>query len=142
MGLKYLLDTNILSELAKPQPNANVQQQLAQHYPACCTAVTVWHELHYGVQRLPESKRKLALTEFLKQLENNGLPILDYNKVAALWLAEQRAMLSQQGIVVPYQDGEIAAIAAAHGLTLITRNFKDFVMYSDLAVENWFELKS
>lgn len=51
MGLKYLLDTNILSEPVKPHPNEHVLHKLSQHSGQYCTSVTVWHELHYGVER-------------------------------------------------------------------------------------------
>ena len=61
MGLKYLLDTNILSEPVKPHPNEHVLHKLNQYSGQYCTSVTVWHELHYGVERMTESKRKKSL---------------------------------------------------------------------------------
>ena len=58
MGLKYLLDTNILSEPAKSHPNPHVLHKLNQYSGQYCTAVTVWHELHFGVERMTDSKSK------------------------------------------------------------------------------------
>lgn len=139
MGLSYLLDTNILSEPTKPHPNPHVIRRLQQHNGQYCTAVTVWHELHYGVQRLTDSKRKTSLFAYLNALEQSGLVILPYEKMAGEWLAQARSKLAQQGITAPYPDGEIAAIAMTQQLTLVTRNVQDFVIYDGLRVENWFE---
>lgn len=139
MGLKYLLDNNILSEPARPQPDANVLQKMAQYAGEYCTSVTVWHELHYGVERLPESAKKTKLAAYLRSLEQGGLPVLPYEKPAGVWLAQQRAQLSKQGISIPFAGGEIAAVACVNQLTVVTRNVADFSMYDGLNVENWFE---
>lgn len=138
MGLKYLLDTNILSEPTKKQPNPYVIERLAAHAGECATAVTVWHELHYGVMRLPPTPRKQALLAYLEALGRSNLPILPYEGSAAVWLAQERARLALLGIPVPYADSEIAAIAHAHQLVLVTRNVTDFSVYTGLQVENWF----
>lgn len=61
MSFRYLLDTNILSEPAKPIPNENVLRQLNIHQLEIVTASVVIHELIYGCLRLPESRRRDAL---------------------------------------------------------------------------------
>ncbi len=142
MGLKYLLDANILSEPTKKQPNQQVLHKLGIHAGKYCTAVTVWHEMHYGLARLVESQRKTALCAYMQRLEDSGLPILPYEKTAGLWLAQERARLSQQGIAIPFADGEIAAIAFINQLILVTRNVSDFNMYGQLVIENWFDGES
>lgn len=139
MGLKYLLDANILSEPTKKQPNPHVLRQLEMHAGEYCTAVTVWHKMHYGLERLPDSPRKLSLMAYLAFLDQSGLPVLPYEKPAGQWLAQERGRLSKQGITIPFADGEIAAVAFSHQLTLVTRNVTDFSMYEHLTVENWFE---
>lgn len=139
MGLKYLLDTNILSEPTKKQPNPQVLSKLERYAGQYGTAVTVWHELHYGVERLSDVQRKASLRAYLDALEREGLPVLPYEKSAALWLAQERGRLSQQGISIPLADGEIAAVAYSHRLILVTRNVADFSMYTQLLVENWFD---
>lgn len=137
MGLKYLLDTNILSEPAKPQPNANVMRNLELYAGQYATSSTVWHELNYGVERMPDSKRKESLVAYLAALEQSGLPILPYDKKAALWFAQERARLAAQGIVATYADGEIAAVVHTNQLTLVTRNHKDFKLYESINIDNW-----
>lgn len=138
MGMKFLLDTNVLSEPAKVEPNQNVLQKLSQFSGQFCTAVTVWHELHYGVERMTGSRRKVSLSGYLNSLELAGLVILPYEKNAAEWLAHERARLSKQGVSISFADGEIAAIAFVNQLTLVTRNVSDFAYFENLRVENWF----
>lgn len=138
MGLRYLLDTNILSEPAKAQPNQHVLHKLNQYCGQYCTAVTVWHELHYGVERMADSKRKESLFTYLKSLEQGGLVILPYEKIAGEWLAQERGRLSKRGVTIPFMDGEIAAIAFTNQLTLVTRNVDDFANYGELVIQNWF----
>lgn len=139
MGLKYLLDTNILSELARPQPNPQVVEKMRQYSGHYGTAVTAWHEINYGVQRMPDSVRRRHYQSYLDTLETAGLPILPYEKVAGEWLAQERGRLSQQGISVALADGEITAIAVSNHLTLVTRNVKDFTHFNNLTIENWFD---
>ena len=137
--INYLIDTNILSEPARKQPNSNVMQRLAQYDGQYVTAAVVWHELHYGCELLAESKRKTELQSYLLTLQDGGLIILPYDQLAAEWYAKQRAVLKAQGKMPAYADGEIAAIAAVNNLTLVTRNTDDFSDFKNLELDNWFE---
>ena len=137
--ISYLLDSNILSEPARLTPDDNVLQQLANHDGAYATAAIVWHELVYGCELLATSKRKKQLQSYLEMLLINGLIVLPYDQAAADWYAKERARLQRQGLTCAYADGEIAAIAVAQKLTLVTRNTQDFQNFQNLALQNWFE---
>jgi tRNA(fMet)-specific endonuclease VapC len=137
MGLRYLLDANVLSEPVKKQPNQYVIEALSKHVGLYCTCVTVWHELIYGIALLDPSKKKDSLNAYLESLIRGGLTILSYEQ-AARWFAQERARLSRVGVTVPMADGEIASISAINNLTLVTRNVGDFKHYEGLALENWF----
>ncbi len=63
--MKYLADTNVLSELAKSVPNRAVLEKFRQHRHETATASVVWHELRYGYRRLPVSRKRDALESFL-----------------------------------------------------------------------------
>ena len=134
--LKYLLDTNILSERARRRPDLNVESRLGAHAHEACTAAPVLHELEYGLVRMPDGLRKQELAGYLKWVLR--LEILPYDRDAARWHAEERARLTGRGRMPPFVDGQIAAIAATNGLTLVTRNTGDFDDFTDLSVENWF----
>jgi tRNA(fMet)-specific endonuclease VapC len=135
----YLLDTNILSEPAKKNPDSNVMQLFEEHDGQFATSAIVWHELNYGCAALPDSKRKSELQSYLSTLANNGLLILPYDHSAAEWFAQQRAVLKVCGKTAAYVDGEIAAVAVVNNLTLVSRNTDDFQFFEGLIIENWFE---
>jgi len=137
--LSYLLDTNILSEATKPKPNAQVLAKLKAYNGYYATAVTAWHELNFGCERLPESKLKQRLQSYLAMLLQQSLDILPFTQQAAEWLAIERARLMKTGYLFGFADGEIASIAVANNLILVTRNTKDFERFSGLQLENWFE---
>jgi tRNA(fMet)-specific endonuclease VapC len=137
--ISYLLDSNILSEPAKLKPNAQVLKQFANHDDCYATAAIVWHELVYGCELLPASKRKEQLQAYLEMLLMNGLIILPYDQLAADWYAKERARLQLQGQTCAYADGEIAAIAVSNKLTLVTRNIQDFQNFQNLSLQNWFD---
>ncbi len=137
--ISYLLDSNILSEPARLKPNAHVLQQFANYDGCYATAAIVWHELVYGCELLPASKRKEQLQAYLEMLLMNGLIILPYDQLAADWYAKERARLQLQGKTCAYADGEIAAIAVSNKLTLVTRNTQDFQNFQNLSLQNWFD---
>ena len=64
--------------------------------------------------------------------------VLPYDLKAAAWLGEERARLAGIGRPAPRTDGEIAAIAVSNGLTLVTRNTRDFEGFAGLALHDWF----
>lgn len=132
----YLLDTNVLSELGRPDPDAGVLARLAEVDTVCSVASVTWHELRYGVDRLPTGRRRSALDALLAQLATR-FPVLPYDRAAAEWHGAQRVRLERAGRTAPFADGEVAAVAAIRGLRLVTRNLTDFAGYDDLVVETW-----
>ena len=135
--MTYLLDTNILSELVRPQPNEAVQTKVKAFERECAVATLVWHELLYGFHRMAEGKKKRTLEHYL--FENvDLLPKMTYDDKAARWQARERARLERLGQPTSFVDGQIAAIAATNGLSLVTRNVRDFEHFEGLEVQNWF----
>lgn len=137
-GLRLLLDTNVLFEPTRPHPNAGVQLRLQEHRGEVCTAAPVLHEMHYGLGRMPDGKRKQQLTRYVHEVLRPSLEVLPYDREAALRHAEERARLTFQGRTPPFVDGQIAAIAMVNDLILITRNTRDFENFTDSRYENWF----
>lgn len=139
MSTRFLLDTNVLSEPLRPQPNENVLRLLRQHQNEIMTATLVWHELLFGCYRLPISARRAAIEDYLFHVVLPSVPLLPYDEAAARWHAEERARLTGSGRTPPFADGQIAAIAATQNLILVTRNRKDYQEFNGVEIANWFE---
>jgi tRNA(fMet)-specific endonuclease VapC len=139
VSIRYLVDTNILSEAIRQTPNQKVMQRLKQERHHIATASVVWHELLFGCQRLPVSRRRSQLENYLQDLLLAGLVILPYTQSAAEWHATERLRLTTIGKPPAFADGMIAAITHQHQLILVTRNVSDFEGFADLQFENWFD---
>jgi tRNA(fMet)-specific endonuclease VapC len=131
------LDTSIVSSPVSRKPNAEIIRRLDQDGAECAIAAPVWHELTYGCRRLPRGKRRTALETFLQDVVQPSFSVLPYDAVAATWHGHERARLEGLGKPAPYVDGQIAAIAHANGLVLVTLNTKDFARFRELAVDDW-----
>lgn len=137
MSKAFLLDTNVLSELVKPRPDRRVVRTFERRAADVATAAPVWHELSFGCRRLPASRRRKELLNFLAEVVT-ALPILPYDRAAADWHASERARLARAGRTASFVDGQIAAIATVNALTLVTRDRSGYVSFADLEVESWF----
>ncbi|MDY6953123.1 MAG: type II toxin-antitoxin system VapC family toxin [Thermodesulfobacteriota bacterium] len=135
--MKYLLDTNVVSEGVKTTPNASVLHKLEKHGHEMITAAPVWHELRYGCHRLPRSRKRKMIESFLNDVVRKNLLILPYDDRAAEWHAKERARLSSKGRTPPFVDGQIAAIAKVNGLVLVSRNVENYEPFSGIETENW-----
>jgi tRNA(fMet)-specific endonuclease VapC len=135
--MKYLLDTNVLSESLKTSPQKSVLNLTERHHYEIVTAAPVWHELFYGCQRLPASRKREIIETFLHDVLKPNMTILPYDERAAEWHAKERARLTFLGQMPSFVDGQIAAIAKVNNLILVTRNTSDFKKFSGLKLENW-----
>lgn len=137
MTAAYLLDTNAISEPLRPEPNPNLLRRIHEYEGQVAIAAIVWHELLYGCWQLPDSRRREVIEQYLFDVVLPSIPILPYDARAAQWHASERARLTRLGQPPSFADGQIAAIAAVHDLTLVTANTADFTHFDGLAVENW-----
>jgi tRNA(fMet)-specific endonuclease VapC len=140
VSLRFLLDTNVLSEPLKPAPDVGVMQHFREHRQELATATLVWHELLFGCYRLPPSTRRTAIEQYLSQVVAL-LPMFPYDEAAAAWHARERSRLVSLGQTPAFVDNQIAAIAQVNHLTLVTANVADFVQFDGLNVVNWMHKK-
>jgi hypothetical protein len=124
--LSYLLDTNVLSELRRKTPNAGVVEWFARR-PASTLFLSVLTlgELRKGVENIADADRRTALLDWLEAelptfFTGRILPI--DAQVADRW----GRMMAAAGRPVPGIDSLIGATAAHHGLSLVTRNVRDY----------------
>jgi tRNA(fMet)-specific endonuclease VapC len=136
--LRFLLDTNILSEPLRPQPNPLVIQRMVEHSEALATASVVYHEIQFGCYRLPDSRKRRTIAAYLQDEIEAKLVILPYDLDAAQWHAKERSRLVDLGRTPSYIDSQIAAIAVVNNLVLVTNNTADYSNFEDLQLENWF----
>lgn len=143
----YLLDTNIISELAKLNPNKNVYNHILEKKSLCAIASTTWNELLYGLNITPPGKKRDYLFSFIVDYIQSQFPIINFDAHAAWIQGDIRARLKETGNEANYSsrfaDTEIAAIAISNQMILVTRNAKDFEPISRIDTifhyENWFE---
>lgn len=139
MSLKYLLDTNIVSETLRPKPNSTILARLKRHKDEIAIPAVGWHELWYGAKRLEPSRKRAAIEEYLDQVLAISVPVLPYDARAAEWHAAERARLTRLGKAPPFADGQIAAIAYVNGLILVTLNTADYQQFEGITLQDWSE---
>lgn len=121
----FLLDTNIISELVKPKPEANVTEWVENTDESLLyLSVLTLGEIRRGIAALPQSRRRATLEAWLdKELRARfeGRILVIDQEVADRW-GLLTAAARNSGIVLPVIDGLLAATALEHNLTLVTRD--------------------
>lgn len=142
----YLLDTNIISELGKPNPYQNVVRLINEKKSLCAISVTTWNEMIYGLNLKPEGKKRDFLFDFIVDFVQSTFPIISLDNHAAWIQGDIRQRLRNIGKDADetgYADTEIAAIAISNQMILVSRNTKHFEpikkIDSVFCFENWFE---
>ncbi|MEI6072999.1 MAG: type II toxin-antitoxin system VapC family toxin [Verrucomicrobiae bacterium] len=126
--MSFLVDTNVLSESAKRQPDAGVMAWLRENEREIYVSTITIGELRRGIERLPEGARKTKLRHWLQALCDcmKGRVLAFSTSSAHVW-GQLKAKGDAAGFVTPTLDSQIAAIAKRHGLTVVTRNMGDFL---------------
>ena len=140
MKKAYLLDTNIVSEFSKANPNPQVLDFYQARKNLCAISAITWQELTRGVSQLPEGKRKNTLQSFIENFEANT-EVISYDKFASQICGEMQANAEKEGHTLPFYDSQIAATAISNGMVLVTHNIADFEPMREksfLRVEDWF----
>lgn len=138
--MSFLLDTNVVSEWTKPRPNKGLITWLEQvDEGSVFLSVLTLAELRHGIERLAVGRRRRQLHGWLRdelplRFESRILPVSvqiadEWGKVIARCEARGRALGAM--------DGLIAATASVHGLTLVTRNIRDFESALKSLINPW-----
>ena len=138
--MSFLLDTNVVSEWVKPQPNPHVVAWLAEvDEDRVFLSVASLAEIRRGIELMPKGKRRDRLFDWL----TGDLParfdgrILDINqRIAETW-GIVMARGQKAGLNVHIMDAFFAATAEAHRLTLVTRNVQHFLKLGTPLLNPW-----
>lgn len=125
VGPKYLVDTDVVSETAKPSPHAGVLRWLSEHQRLAISAVTVF-ELARGVESVTAPGKRKFLDEWLAALLSGPFDVLPFDTGAALAASEIEGSARRAGRPIDTRDLFILATARAAGMSVATRNGRHF----------------
>lgn len=124
-----IVDTNIISEMMKPQPSTPVLQWLdAQEITQLFTTSITLAEISYGLNVLPQGNRRALLEDAFNKAMLAAFKhrILFFDERAAHQYGKLMGLRKELGRPLSIPDGQIAAIALVHGAAVATRNTRDF----------------
>jgi tRNA(fMet)-specific endonuclease VapC len=135
LTLRYLLDTNIISDFIRNPQGGAYQKIMAIGDGACATSIIVSCELHYGIE-------KRQAHQFAKRVQSvlAILPILALDAPADRMYGKIRCALEARGKIIGNNDMLIAAQTLALDLILVTDNVGEFSRIEGLKIENWLRL--
>lgn len=129
---RYLLDTNILSELER-NPRGSVYRRISQvGQDRICTSIIVAAEIRYGIAKKGSARLAQNLGMILSSLD-----IIPFEPPADEIYGRLRLSLELAGKIIGPNDLLIASQALALGYTLITDNIKEFSRIESLSLQNW-----
>lgn len=124
--MRVLLDTNVVSEFARPKPDSKVLALLEGEISGFISVIT-WHELRHGAELVDSTVKRQKLMNWMDGIRSryreNLLPV---TTEVASHAGVLRASASRKGKSLHIEDALIAATAKVFDLTLATRNVKDF----------------
>ena len=138
--MNYLLDTCVISELFKKQPDLNVVEWVSNiDETNLFISVLTIGEIHKGIEKLPASKKKDKLHKWvnidLKERFNNRIIDIDRHVVTTWGKVQARSEFLGQAL--PAIDGLIASTGIAHDLIVVTRNTKDMEISGVTLLDPW-----
>jgi len=129
----YLLDTNIISYWMRGDPTVTGRIKAQVPSDLALSTITL-AEIWYGIEKSPLNKvARRSKIEKIAGLLN----IYHFDEVAAQHYAIIRVRLERNGVAISERDTQIAAIAVANSLTLVTHNVKEFIRVHQLKIEDW-----
>lgn len=132
------IDTNVVSETMRSEPDARVSAWLAHHDAELALSTVVLAEIAFGIERIRPEQRANRFEQRFQALRRRFADrLFTLNEEAALVYGELMGQAARRGIVVSMADGMIAAIARVNGGRLATRNIRDFQVAGLALYDPW-----
>ena len=123
--MTYLVDANVLSEATKPSPELKILEWLRANEAELAVDPIILGEIRFGIDRMPPGRRRKRFERWFAEGVVN-LVCLPIEAATGIRWAQLLARLRASGRAMPFKDSLIAATALVHGLTVATRNVRDF----------------
>ena len=123
--MTYLVDANVLSEPTRPAPEPRVLEWLRRHERDIAVDPIILGEVRFGILLLPKGARRARLEQWFDSGVQR-LHCVSWEAETGLRWAQLLAKLRKAGRAMPVKDSVIAATALTHGMTVVTRNGRDF----------------
>lgn len=134
--LRYLLDTDVVSEVLRLRPDPRVLDRLRACRGEAALPSVAWHELVELTGRMPAGPGRRRYAAFLREVVSPSLPVVAYDRDAATWHARLAGPAGgESGAAM--SDAMVAAVAAVHGLILVTRRPAAFAGFPGITLERW-----
>lgn len=134
----YLIDSNVVSESMRPAPSARVVTWLDRHAGNCAMPTVAIFEVRAGINSMPPGRRRDELMgAFERIVARFGPRVVSFDRPSAEMADELASVSASAGRTMTTGDVQIAGIAGAYGLTLVTRNVKDFAATGIDLVNPW-----
>ena len=132
--MKYLLDTDTLIYVFKRAGNCLARLNPQKDSDIAISTINLF-ELEYGMGK---SDKRIKMDSYVSSLCRR-YAVLDFDRAASVQAGATRALLHTRGTPIGPYDVQIAGIALANNLTIVTRNVREFARVPQLKVENWYD---
>ncbi len=132
--MKYLLDTDTLIYVFKRAGNCLARLNTQKGSDIAISTINLF-ELEYGMGK---SDKRIKMDSYVLSLCRR-YAVLDFDRAASVQAGAMRALLHTRGTPIGPYDVQIAGIALANNLTVVTRNVREFSKVPQLKVENWYD---
>jgi len=134
----FLIDSNVLSDLVTGRASDLVRLWANRHMADAALPTTTIFELRLGVAQMPDGRRRDELQSLIERaIMRFGPRIYSFDRASAEIAGELIGQMARRGRVLHRMDAQIAGIASVYGLTLATRNVKDFEGLGIDIVDPW-----
>lgn len=132
----YLLDTNVLSRLARGV-DRNIFEKVTRHVEDCVLSSVAWYELEYGVARSSDPVKSAKRLTLLRSAFPFVHAFGEDEAYEAAWVRAFLETLKPSALPIGPQDVLLAGHALALGAVLVTHNVREFSRVPSLVIEDW-----